>query len=51
MSFLVCSIHHAECPMLFDSSLCLHFASVKIACGLNFPSDWFDNPFCRNPSG
>ena len=31
------------------SSLCLHFASVKIACGMSFARDWFDQPLLTSP--
>ena len=32
------------------SSLCLHFASATLACGMNFPRDWFDQPLLTSPT-
>jgi hypothetical protein len=31
------------------TSLCLHFASVNIACGMSFVRDWFDQPLLTSP--
>jgi len=37
----------ALCFLVYSLGLC--FASVNIACGLSFPSNWFDDPLLVNP--